>query len=221
MKLYLSVFVTFLVSSLLGQYDQTSFYFSLETIDFSQPFDGFVDKETGFYDISAENRRHLMVNKDSIGVRSGFEIILPKSKALAKGFSFKDGKMYGMEPYNGIHYKEFNDSIFALYYQYDHYFSPTLADKIISGDDGYFVFLPEKNGFYTCEYITFEKDQISIYSIDHTLVMNKLLKLSNIYRKELNGAVTFIAQPTVKELEQLVKKECFNDQRSYDKTEHL
>lgn len=221
MKVYLSVFVTLFFFTLFGQSDQSSFYFSLENLNFDQKFEGFKKTEKGNYIISEEKRRHLVVDKDSIGVRSGYEIILSKSKAIEKGFSFKDGKMYGMQPYNGIHYKEFNDTIFALYFQYDQYFSISREDKIVKGNDGYFIFTPETNGFFSCEYLTFDDEKIIISSIDHSTVMSKLLKLSNIYSKEIDGANTYVAQPSLKELEQLVKRECFNDSRTYLKTEHL
>lgn len=219
MKSLLFVFVTFLYFPTFGQYENTSFYFSIENLDTDESFSGFDNEETGFYTINEENRRHFMVEKDSISVRSGFEIIISKDQALDKGFTFKDDKMFGMEPYNGIHYKEFNDTIFALYYQIDHYFSP--VDIILTGKNGYFIFTKEANDFYSCEYLSFDGEKISISSIDHTPVMKQLLKLSNIYKKDLDNMPTYIAQPSLKELEILVKKDCFNDLRSYPKTEHL
>lgn len=219
MKSLLFVFVTFLCFVGFGQYENTSFYFSIENLNAEESFPGFNDEEIGFYNINEENRRHLLVDRDSISVRSGFEIVIPKKLALEKGFTFKDDKMYGMEPYNGVHCKEFNDTVFALYYQFDHYFSS--ADIIVIGKEGYFIFTKESNDFYSCEYLSFDEDEISIASIDHSPVMKQLLKLSNIYQKDIDNVGTYIAQPTLKELEFLVKKDCFNDLRSYPKVEHL
>lgn len=219
MKSLLFVFVTFLTLYTYGQYEHTSFYFSIENLKDQVIFEGFESEEIGFYSINEESRRHLMVDRDSISVRSGFEIVIPKKLAMEKGFTFRDNKMFGMEPYNGIHYKEFNDTIFALYYQYDHYFSP--ADIMIMGEKGYFVFTQEQNDFYSCEYISFKGEEIAISSIDHASVMKQLLKLSSIYQKDIDNISTYIAQPTLKELEILVKKDCFNDLRTYPKVEHL
>jgi hypothetical protein len=219
MKTLMFVFVTFLLIQGYGQYKNTSFYFSVDKLSEAEPFDSFANQEIGFYSINEENRRHLMVDSDSISVRSGFEIIIAKKAAIEKGFTFKDGKMYGMEPYNGVHYQEVDDTIVALYFQFDHYFNQ--HDLMIAGKKGYFLFTEERNGYYSCEYISFDEEGISISSVDHADVMKAILKITTVDQENLDKIETYIASPTLKELEQLVKKDCFNDLRSYPKVEHL
>lgn len=221
MKLIMFVFVTILTLTAWSQnkYDYSSFYFELSNLEIDSSFDGFSESNVGFYVINEENRRHLVIDPDSIYVRSGFEVIVPKKIALDKGFTFDKEKMYGMEPYNGIYYQEYNDTIFALYYQNDHYFGA--SDFIIKGDDGYFLFTPESDNYYSCEYIFFENNEIFISSIDHSTVMDKILKLSHVYKKHDEKIDVYIAKPSLKDLEYLVKKKCFNELRSYEKTEHL
>lgn len=219
MKTLMFVFVTILVKTGFAQYKGTSFYFSIENLDAKESFDAFDEEEKGFYSINEDYRRHLVVDKDSISVRSGFEIIIAKKEAKTKGFTFKDGKMYGMAPYNGIHYKEVDDTIVALYFQYDHYFGK--ADLMVPGKKGYFLFTDEGNDLYSCEYISFDEEGVSISSVDHVDVMDNILKLTETENKEIDSFETYIAKPTIKELEQLVNKDCFNDLRSYPKVEHL
>lgn len=219
MKSLMFVFVTFLWLSGFAQYEGTSFYFSLDNLKDEGQFVSFSEEEKGFYSINEEFRRNLVVDADSISVRSGFEIVLPKKEAVKKGFTFKDNKMFGMAPYNGIHYKEINDTIVALYFQYDHYFGKN--DLVIPGKNGYFLFTEEKEDLYSCEYISFDKEGVSIASVDHVEIMGDIKKLTKTDNKEIDSFNTFIARPSLKELEQLVNKDCFNDIRSYPKVEHL
>ncbi len=219
MKVLMFVFVTLLGCQAFGQFENTSLYFSIEQLTEEETFDAFEKEEVGFYSINEDRRRHLIVDPDSISVRSGFEIIISKASALKKGFSFKDGKMYGMEPYNGVHYEEVNDTIVALYFQHDHYFGKN--DFMLAGKKGYFLFTQENNDFYSCEYLSFDDESISIYSIDHTLVMKNIQKITDLEKEKIGKIDTYIASPSLKELEQLVKKDCFNDLRSYPKVEHL
>lgn len=218
MKALMFVFVTLLTFQSWSQYEGTSFYFSIENLN-QESFLGFEDDEIGFYSINKDYRRHLVVDKDSIAVRSGFEIVISKSVAISKGFTFEDGKMYGMEPYNGVHYEEVNDTIVALYYQFDHYYNS--SDIILKGKKGYFLLTAESNNLYSCEFIEFTLDGISISSIDHPDVMKSILKITEIKEDNINKMDTYIASPSLKELEQLVKKDCFNDLRSYSKVKHL
>ncbi|MCB9189149.1 MAG: hypothetical protein H6599_07680 [Flavobacteriales bacterium] len=219
MKSLLSVFVTILALSGFGQHEGTSFFFSLDNLKDEETFQSFSEDEKGYYSISEASRRNLVVDSDSISVRSGFEIIISKKEAIKKGFTFEDDKMYGMAPYNGIHYKEINDTIVALYFQYDHYFGKN--DLMIPGKKGYFLFTEEKEDLYSCEYISFDTDSIVIASIDHVEIMESINKLTKTSSKNIDTFKTFIASPSLKELEQLVKKDCFNDIRSYPKVEHL
>lgn len=219
MKLIMFVFVTMLVGQAIGQYESTSFYFSIENLQDEEKFKSFEDEEIGFYSINEDRRRHLIVDKDSISVRSGFEVIISKKDAIAKGFTFKDDKMYGMEPYNGIHYTEVNDTVVALYYQFDHYFGKN--DLIVVGKKGYFLFTPENNDYYSCEYISFDAKGISIYSLDHAEIMDDIKKITKLEKADDTKIDTYIAKPSLKELELLVKKDCFNDLRSYSNVKHL
>ncbi|CAG5085614.1 hypothetical protein [Parvicella tangerina] len=219
MKTLMFVFVTMLVSQAFAQYENTSFYFSIENIKDEDRLLSFKNNEVGFYSINEDQRRTLIVDQDSISVRSGFEIVIPKKEAIQKGFTFEDGKMFGMEPYNGVHYEEVNDTIVALYFQFDHYFGEN--DLIIIGKKGYFLFTPETDELFSCEYISFSPNEINIFSIDHVDQMKAIQKITDLEKAKNTKLETYIANPTLKELEQLVKKDCFNDLRSYPKVEHL
>ena len=146
-----------------SQYDNSSFYFNIVNIDTAQTFSGFEEYQKGFYDWKNVDYKQMIVTEDSISVRFGSEIMLPKNAAEAKGYTFKDGKMYGIAPLNGVYYKEVKDTIYALYYQYDSYFSCKSDDLIVPMESGYLLFINESNGFYTLDHFTINDQVLSIY----------------------------------------------------------
>ncbi len=215
MKVYLFFIVSFLTLNVFCQYENTSFFFGKENLDSIKSFEGFDDKIQGYYDQESVKYKQMILTKDSISVRFGSEIIISKKEALAKGYTFKDQKMYGIAPLNGVYYQEFNDTILALYYQYDNYFSSNIEDFVLTLKEGYLLFFQESNGFYSVEYLQVKDKKMEIYSMDHTLMMDTLLKLSSIYKEEKNGITTYVASPSEEELTRLVETECFNQLRDY------
>ncbi len=213
---------SFLKSFLHAQYDNTSLYFGLNNLNEIEKFKGFEKEHRGFYDLEKVRYKQMIVTKDSIAVRSGFEIVISKEEAITKGFTFKDDKMYGVAPLNGVFYKEHNDTIFALYYQYDSYFKSDKNNFVIPAKKGgYFIFMKESNDYYAVEFVDIKDGNLSIYSIDHTLVMDKILKLKEIENKKVNEVPTYVVHPKEKEMEKLLKNECFNDKREYQFHEKL
>lgn len=222
MKLYL-IFGFFFSGLLLqAQYDNTSLYFGLNNLTEIEKFKGFEKEHRGYYDLEEVRYKQMIVTKDSIAVRTGFEIVISKQEAISKGFTFKDDKMYGVAPLNGVFYKEDNDTIYALYYQYDSYFKSDKNNFVIPAKKGgYFIFMHESNELYSVEFIDIQDGKLSIYSIDHTLVMDKILKLKEIENKKEYEISIYVVHPKTKEMEKLLKNDCFNDKREYQFHEKL
>lgn len=215
MKYYLLLNSIFFVIVAFGQYENTSFYFDKSNLDTTLKFEGFDEVELGYYDLETADYKQMILAKDSISVRFGSEIIIPKSEAIAKGYTFKDEKMYGVAPLNGVHYKEFNDTILALYYQYDSYFSNSENNFVQPIEKGYMLFMEEENGFFTVEFLEIKGKKMIIHSLDHVASMDKLLKISDISNQDINGVDTYIATPDYKEFVKLIKSKCFDDKREY------
>ncbi len=198
-----------------GQYENSSFYFDIQKLDTSATFEGFKEADLGYYDLEEVKYKQMILTKDSISVRFGSEIIIPKNVALAKGYTFKDDKMYGVAPLNGVYYKEFNDTILALYYQYDSYFTNAGDDFVQPLDKGYLLFLKEQNGFYSVEFLEIKGKKMLIHSLDHERVMTNLLKISDVKNEEVNGGVTYVANPDLNEFLMLINSKYFDDTREY------
>lgn len=215
MKYYLLLSSFLIILTAFGQYENSSFYFDMSNLDTTQVFSGFDDTDLGYYDQENTAYKQMILTKDSISVRFGSEIIIPKQEALAKGYTFKKDKMYGVAPLNGVHYKEFNDTILALYYQYDSYFSNKRDCFVQPMEKGYMLFMKEKNGFYCAEFLEVKDSKMIIHALDHVASMSKLLKISDVSNEEINGVDTYVASPTKKELTKLIKSKCFADSREY------
>lgn len=215
MKFKLSFLIVFLPILLIGQYDNTSFFFDKTNLDTTESFQGFKEGDLGYYDLESVDFKQMILTKDSISVRYGSQIIIPKPEALAKGYTFKEDKMYGVAPLNGVLYKEVNDTILALYYQYDSYFSSNGVDFVQPLDKGYLLFMQEQNGLYTVEYLEVKGSKMIIHSMDHSLVMDKLKKIKSLETAEEDGVTNYIANPTLKEFGSLIKSNCFEEKREY------
>jgi hypothetical protein len=215
MKYYLLAISFLFILIANGQYENSSFYFANYKLDGADKFEGFKEADLGYYDLEKTKYKQMILTKDSISVRFGSEIVISKKEAIAKGYTFKDDKMYGIAPLNGVSYKEFNDTILALYYQYDNYFSNNGNDYVQPMDKGYLLFIQERNGFYSVEYLEIKGKKMLIHSLDHVDVMEELLKIEDVKNSEKNGVVTYFANPDLSELKTLIKTKCFDDTREY------
>jgi hypothetical protein len=215
MKFILTIFAFCLIAFAQAQYENSSFYFDKENLDTTEVLNEFNQKHLGYYDQESAQYKQMVLTKDSISVRFGSEIIIAKKDAIAKGYTFKDKKMYGVAPLNGVHYQEVNDTILALYYQYDNYFSISNGDKMFPMEKGYMLFIHEQGDYYSAEFVEVSGSKLIIHSLDHSLVMDKLNKITTVEKSIVEGNDEYIAKPTIKELSSLVKSKCFTDKREY------
>ncbi|MFT7158295.1 MAG: hypothetical protein ACI8Q1_003324 [Parvicella sp.] len=220
MKRIFSIFAIFSMLAGVAQTTATSFYFDISNLDSTDFETAFEESWQGYFDIENTEYKQLIIAEDSISVRFGTQIILPKSEAVAKGFTFKEDKMYGMAPLNGVYYAEMNDTIIALYYQYDTYLASSCQFMKLD-ENNYLLFHPEENDLYSIDLMTRDGDKLSIGSVDHSDQMENIEKFKKLDSKMLNGFNTYIAAPKIKEIAKFAKKDGFNDIRWFELNKEL
>ncbi len=214
MRLIALLLTVFFIVEFSAQDENTSFYLkknNIETNHYAQNFDS---EWIGYYDVEDKDYRQLIIAADSISFRFGSPFSISKQAALSKGFTFDGEKMYGMAPYNGLYYTEENDTIYAMYYQYDTYLSSN-SNFVKLDNNSYLLMLPEGNDLYSFEVLFKSGNSLSIYSIDHSIEMDKIRKFTTLEKQVVDGFDAYIASPTLEEVKRFLAQKGFNESRYY------
>jgi len=203
-----------------AQDENSSLYFKISNLQRSAFEKNFDDSYRGYFDVENQKFRQLVVRKDSIVIRVGTEIMMTKEEATNKGFTFENDKMYGMAPLNGVHYAEDNDTIYALYYQYDSYLRKGQPFMKVAKDK-YLLMIPQFEDYYAIELMELIDDTLVISGVDHTVEMKLIQKFKDVKEEKIDGYKTYILNPSFKELKKFTKKSGFNDPRNFLYNEEL
>jgi len=214
MRLIAILISVFFIVEFSAQDENTSFYLKKNNIESSNYVKSFDAEWIGYYDVEDKDYRQLIIAADSISFRFGSPFSISKQAALSKGFTFDGEKMYGMAPYNGLYYTEDNDTIYAMYYQYDTYLS-SASNFVKLDENSYLLMLPEGNGLFSFEVLFRSGTSLSIYSIDHSVEMEKIRNFTALENRVVDGFDAYIAAPTLEEVKRFLAQKGFNESRYY------
>jgi len=218
-----TLIILLLLSFGLSAQKPTSFYFANAQPNQLSEVLKFDDKICGEYYLKGDSLTRLVITSDSIFSRQSIFFIFTKEDlAKAKGKYYTKGeKMYGIVDGQGLFFVTKNDTTYAIYNQEDLYFKPTITTPLKKQGSSYFLNEKEESNYYSSFLIFPTKKGVSIYSIDHEEVLDELRKFNSLDSLQLNNFKTYIANPTLEEMNLFIQKKGFKDVTVYLKPKYF
>jgi len=129
--------------------------------------------------------------------------------------------LFGIKEGQGIPYKERNDTIFTYITQNDLLFKPTDKHKLNKSGDKFYLNTQEDNGYYSTQVYSVEGKKLIVYTIDHELVLDEILRFKSTMTKQVGGFKTYLSAPTKSEFISFVEDKGFRDETVYLDAEKL
>ena len=209
--------------SFFTQEEITSFYFGEpqpKQISNTTHFDSTI---CGVYYLQNDSLTRLVITPDSIFTRhSVFFVLTKKEMRKSKGkYYLENDKLYGIVDNQGLTASVRNDTTYAIYNQEDLYFKPTPTNPLRKHGNAYFLSEKTENNYYEVYLIYPIKKGILIYSIDHEKAMPQIREITHLDSLQLNSFKTYIAYPSLKEMNLLIQNKGFKDVTLYYKPEYF
>ncbi len=217
----LLIFILFSFS--LKAQKPTSFYFAKAQPNQQPNVLKFDSKICGEYYLKGDSLTRLIITPDSIFSRQSIFFIFTKKELeqSKEKYYTKGDKMYGIVEGQGLFFTTHNDTTYAIYNQEDLYFKPTITTPLRKQGNSYFLNEKDENNYYNSLLIFPTRRGVSIYSIDHEEVMDKLIKFKQLDSLQLNGFKTYIASPTLEEMNLFIQNKGFKDVTLYFKPKYF
>ncbi len=211
---YLLIFILIISSySFSAQKEPTSFYFGEAQPKAIQSVQQFDAEICGNYVLEEDSLTQLVITKDSIYMQQSILFTLTKKDfKKSKGkYYIKDNLLFGIVNNEGIPYLQENDTTYAIYKQTNNYYTPSLKTPLKKQNKTYFLNEQLDNNYFSSSLLFSFGKGIAIYSLDHEEVMPKIYNFNQLDSLQLNDFKTYIAYPTLPEMNQFVQKKGFND----------
>ncbi len=201
----------------------TSFYFAEAQPSQLPNILKFDDAICGEYFLKGDSMTRLVITPDSIFSRqSVFFMFTKKDLKKSKGKYYTKGeKLYGIVENQGLFFSTNNDTTFAVYNQEELYFKPTVNSTLKKQGNSYFLNERLEENYYSCLLVFPTKKGVLIYSIDHEEVMDELRSFNNLDSLQLNGFKTYLASPTLEEMNLFIQNKGFKDVTEYYKPKYF
>ena len=201
---------------LRAQNEVTSFYFSESQPASVSPLEKFGEDVCGRYLYEEDTLTSLIITPDSIYTHFGtFTFLTKKEIEKSTKYRLENELLFGIKKGQGIPYKEKNDTIFTYITQNDLVFKPSKSNILNKSGDKYYLNFKEDNGYSSTQIVAFEEKSLVFYSLDHELVLEKILQFNSTKTKQVDGFKTYLSAPTKNEFLTFVKEKGFRDKTVY------
>jgi len=201
----------------------TSFYFAEaqpKQVSTILQFDTLI---CGEYFLKGDSLTRLVITPDSVFSRQSIFFVFTKEDIKkSKGKYYTEGeKMYGIVDGQGLFFAVNNDTTYAIYNQEDLYFKSTNDTPLRKQGGSYFLNEKEEGNYFSSLLIYPTKKGVIIYSIDHEEVLEELRKFNDLDSLQLNGFKTYVANPTLEEMNLFIQNKGFKDATVYYKPKYF
>ncbi len=200
----------------------TSFYFGEpqpKTIISQQKFEPSI---CGTYVLESDSSTQLVIKESGIYLQQNVLFALTKKdirKSKGKYYT-EGGLLYGIVSGQGIPFIKQRDTTFAIYKQVNDYFNPTKKNVLRKQNQTYFLNEKLRNNQFRTSLLHSTSKGIAIYSMDHEKVMNEIEKFSKMDTLDLYSFKTFVAFPSLSEMNSFIQHRGFTDVVHFVKPEH-
>ncbi len=212
MKILTTLFLL-LVCYIVHAQEPTSFYFSEAQPSQLETTSTFSPSICGKYVLEDDSLTQLYITPDSIYMQQNVLFILSKKdfRKSKKKYYTKDGLLYGIVQDKGLPYVVQNDTTFAIYKQINNYFTPSITTPLKQQNKTYYLNEQTEHGHFSTSMLYHFGKGIAIYSIDHELVLPQIQKFEQLDSLQLDGFKTYIATPSLKDMNTFVQQKGFKD----------
>jgi len=222
MKVSIAILLVMNVFFLRGQDEVTSFYFSEPQPTSMSSLEKFDSDICGRYLFADDTLTSLVITPDSVYTHFGtFTFLTAKEIDDSEKYSLDNDLLFGIKEGQGIPYKERNDTIFTYITQNDLLFKPTDKHKLNKSGDKFYLNTQEDNGYYSTQVYSVEGKKLIVYTIDHELVLDEILRFKSTMTKQVGGFKTYLSAPTKSEFISFVEDKGFRDETVYLDAEKL
>lgn len=211
MKHLITFIFTIVFFTILGQ--PTSFYFGEAQPKSIPPIQKFDTTICGRYVLEDDSLIQLIITTDSIYMQQNVLFVLTKKDfRKSKGKYYTEGnQLFGIVDKESIPCVKQNDTVFGVYKQINNYFTPSTQTPLKKQNKTYYLNEKLENNYFSSSLLFSFGKGIAIYSLDHEEVMGKVYEFSQLDSLHLNDFKTYIARPTLPEMNTFVQKKGFND----------
>lgn len=209
--------------SVLGQNEATSFYFGTPQPKQVPTILQFDTTICGKYFLENDSLVRLVITPDSIYLEQSVLFVLTKKDLKnAKGSYYTEGnKLFGIVVDEGIPFVMENDTTYAIYHQSTSYFKPSTSSILKKQNKTYFLNEKLENSYYSSTILYSFGKGIAVYSIDHEEVMAELQEFNQLDSIYINDFKTYIAEPTLPEMNTFIQKKGFRDGILFFEPQHF
>lgn len=213
MKKILTIILAVGFLTAFSQNEPTSFYFGESQPKAVESLFTFDEDICGKYVLEDDSLTQLIITKDSIYMQQNILFVLTKKDfRKSKGKYYKENnQLYGIVNDLGIPCTEINDTTYAIYKQTNNYFTPSELTPLKKQNKTYYLNEELDNGYFSTSILFSFGKGVAVYSLDHEEVMSKVYAFSELDSLKLNDFKTYIATPTLLEMNTFVQQKGFND----------
>ena len=222
MRLAITIILFLNVVFLRAQDEVTSFYFSEPQPSSITPLEKFDENICGRYLYAEDTLTSLVITPDSIYAHVGtFTFLTAKEIKKSDKYRLENDLLYGIKDGQGIPYKEKNDTVYTYITQNDLVFKPGKENKLTKNGGKFYINIKEENGYYSTQILSLEDSSMVIYSVDHELLLDNILKFNSTKTKQVDGFKTYLSAPSKSEFITFVEDRGFRDKTVYLDPEKL
>ena len=199
--------------SYFAQHEATSFYFASAQPQQLPSISQFDSTICGKYVLEEDSLVQLIITPDSIYMQQSVLFILTKKDIRkSKGTYYTEGnELFGIVANKGIPYILQNDTAYAIYKQSTNYYKPSVENSLKKQNKNYFLNEKLDNNYYSSSLLFSFGKGIAIYSMDHEEVLDEIHGFNQLDSLYLNDFKTYIAEPTLPEINTFIQKKGFRD----------
>lgn len=213
MKVLLIIITTLINCDIFAQSEATSFYFSEAQPKSIKAINKFNVSICGKYVLEDDSLTQLIITRDSIYMQQNVLFVLTrKDFRKSKGKYYTEGnQLFGIVANQSIPCIKQNDTTYAIYKQINNYYIPSPTTPLKKQNETYYLNEKLENNYFSSSILFSFGKGIAIYSIDHEEIMPKVYAFDELDSLRLNDFKTYIASPTLSEMNTFVQQKGFND----------
>ena len=222
MKSLLISIITLWACSFFAQNEATSFYFGApqpQQLPSTLQFDSTI---CGKYVLKDDSLIQLVITPDSIYMQQSVLFVLTKKDIRkSKGTYYTQGnELFGIVAGEGVPFVLQNDTTYAIYKQSTCYYKQNASNILKKQNKNYFLNEKLDNNYYSSSLLFSFGKGIAIYSIDHEKVLAEIHEFNQLDSLYLNDFKTYIAEPTLPEINSFIQKKGFRDEIIFFKPQY-
>jgi hypothetical protein len=139
-------------------------------------------------------------------------VLTKKDIRKSKGTYYTEGnKLFGIVTGKGIPFVLQNDTTYAIHKQSTSYYKPSIGNSLKKQNKNYFLNEKLENNYYSSSLLFSFGKGIAIYSMDHDEVLDEIHEFNELDSLYLNDFKTYIAEPSLSEMNTFIQKKGFRD----------